>query len=193
MIIGYARVSTKEQNIDTQIELLKQNGCEKTFSDIGISGVKEERPGLTNLLEHIRTGDTVLVYKIDRIFRSLKHLVNLIEKFNEMGVSFKSITEPVFDTTTSGGMFLFQIFGAVAEFERNLIRERTMAGLENARKRKKLLGRPSGIKKETIDKYKYANYLYEKDSIPIDDACKQANISKSTFYRLEKILNTEIH
>ena len=82
MIIGYARVSTKEQNINSQIELLKQNGCEKIFSDIGVSGVKEDRPGLINLLEHIRTGDTILVYKIDRMFRSLKNLVALIEKFN---------------------------------------------------------------------------------------------------------------
>jgi len=190
MIIGYARVSTKEQNIDSQIDLLQKSGCEKIYCDIG-SGVKEDRPGLMNLLEHARRDDVILVYKIDRIFRSLKNLVTLIDKFNDTGVNFKSLSEPMFDTTTSSGKFLFQIFGAVAEFERNLIRERTIIGLNAARKRKKLLGRPKGITRKTEEKYRYANYLYVKENISIDAACKKANISKSTFYRIDKYGNNQ--
>jgi len=133
MIVGYARVSTEEQNLEIQTNLLKDNNAERIFSDVA-SGVREDRNGLIELLKFVRKGDIILVYKIDRIFRSLRNLVNLIEEFNELGVHFRSISEPEFDTTTSNGKFLLQIFGAVAEFERNLISERTKAGLKNARK-----------------------------------------------------------
>lgn len=136
MTVGYARVSTSEQNISTQVELLKENGCEKIFTDIA-SGVREDRSGLNEMLSYLRKDDVIIVYKTDRIFRSLKNMIELIEKFNEKGVLFKSITEPAFDTTSANGKFIIQIFGAVAEFERNLISERTKSGLEGARKRKK--------------------------------------------------------
>lgn len=102
------------------------------------------------LLKYMRKGDTVIVYKNDRMFRSLKNMVELIDKFNEVGVHFKSLSEPEFNTSSANGKFLLQIFAAVAEFERNLISERTKVGLANARKRKKLLGRPHGPKMETV-------------------------------------------
>lgn len=185
MIFGYARISTEEQNLDNQINLLQINACEKIYSDIA-SGVREDRKGLQEMLTYLRVGDTVIVYKIDRIFRSLKNLVNLIDQFNAMEVNFKSLSEPEFDTTSSNGKFLLQIFGAVAEFERNLISERTKIGLAGARKRKKLLGRPKGAKKETLAKYHYAQHLYDTKNIPIDEACKMAKISKTSFYRIDK-------
>jgi resolvase len=188
MIIGYARISTPEQNIKTQIDLLQEQGCEQIYRDVA-SGVREDRQGLKEMLSFLREGDIVIVYKLDRIFRSLKNMIELIEVFNQKKVLFKSITEPAFDTTTANGKFLIQIFGAVAEFERNLIKERTKAGIEGARRRKKLLGRPKGSKKETIEKYQYAMHLYENKNIPIDKACKQAGIAKTTFYRIENEIN----
>lgn len=185
MKIGYARVSTENQNITSQIDLLEREGCERIYKDFA-SGVRDNRPGLNQMLEVLRKGDTVIIYKSDRIFRSLKNMVQLIDKFNEIGVGFKSISEPEFDTTSANGKFIIQIFGAVAEFERNLISERTKFGLVNARKRKKLLGRPKGAKADTIEKYNYAQHLYENKDTPIDKACKLAGISKTTFYRVEK-------
>lgn len=186
MKIGYARVSTENQNITSQIDLLEKEGCERIYKDFA-SGVRDNRPGLNQMLEVLRKGDTVVIYKSDRIFRSLKNMVQLIDKFNEIGVGFKSISEPEFDTTSANGKFIIQIFGAVAEFERNLISERTKFGLDNARKRKKLLGRPKGAKQETIEKYNYAQHLYENKNIPIDKACDLAGLSKTTFYRIDKL------
>ncbi len=190
MKIGYARVSTSDQNIQSQVSLLEQAGCEKIYTDFA-SGVREDRPGLIQMLETLRKGDTVLIYKTDRIFRSLRNMVNLIEKFNELGVSFRSLSEPEFDTTSANGKFILQIFGAVAEFERNLISERTKVGLNNARERKKFLGRPKGIKKETLDKYNYALHLYENKNTPIDKAVLVAGISKTSFYRIDGVLKSD--
>ena len=187
MIFGYARVSTPEQKISTQVELLREFGCEKIFSDVA-SGVREDRKGLNEMLSFLRKGDTVVVYKTDRIFRSLKNMVELIDMFNSKGVEFKSLTEPAFDTTSANGKFLIQIFGAVAEFERNLISERTRAGLEGARRRNKLLGRPKGPSKESLEKYQYALHLYDNKNLSVEKACEQAKISKATFYRIEKQL-----
>lgn len=188
MKIGYARVSTPEQNIQTQIDLLEAEGCDKIYTDVA-SGVREDREGLKEMLSYLREGDVVYVYKTDRIFRSLKNMIDLIEIFNQKKVLFKSLTEPAFDTTTANGNFIIQIFGAVAEFERNLIRERTKAGIEGARRRLKHLGRPKGSKEENIEKYQFALHLYKNKDIPIDKACKQAGISKTTFYRIDKINN----
>ena len=185
MIVGYARVSTQEQFLENQIHLLKEFGCEKVYTDIA-SGVREDRSGLKEMTSYLRPGDMVVVHKIDRIFRSLKNLVNLIDYFIRHQIQFKSLSEPEFDTTSSNGRFLLQIFGAVAEFERSLIGERTRLGLTNARKRKKLLGRPKGAKKETIEKYHYAQHLYDAKSMAIDKACKMARISKTSFYRIDK-------
>lgn len=185
MKIGYARISTSEQSLDMQISLLKEHGCEEIYTDIA-SGVREDRKGLNKMLSFLREGDIVVVYKTDRIFRSLKNMVELIEIFNAKKVSFISLTEPAFDTTTANGKFLIQIFGAVAEFERNLISERTKSGLESARRRNKHLGRPKGVTKETLEKYHFALHLYENKKLSIDKACQQAKISKTSFYRIDK-------
>ena len=187
MIVGYARVSTSDQSLDAQISLLKNAKCEKVYSDIA-SGVRDDRKGLNEMLHYLRKGDTVITYKNDRIFRSLKNMINLIDKLNEIGAHFKSLSEPEFDTTSANGKFLLQIFAAVAEFERNLISERTKVGLDNARRRNKLLGRPKGPKPETLEKYQFVKHLYENKNIAIDKACKQAGISKTTFYRVDKNL-----
>ncbi|GAE63569.1 recombinase family protein [Chryseobacterium indologenes] len=188
MTVGYARISTPGQQLSVQTELLKENGCERIFTDIA-SGVREDREGLNEMLSYLRKGDIILVYKTDRIFRSLKNMIELIEKFNKKGVLFKSLTEPAFDTTSANGKFIIQIFGAVAEFERNLISERTKSGLEGARKRKKLLGRPKGASQGSIEKYQFAKHLYDSKGIPVDKACKQAGISKTTFYRIDREKN----
>ena len=188
MKVGYARVSTAEQNIQTQIDLLEAEGCDKIYTDVA-SGIREDREGLKEMLSYLREGDVVYVYKTDRIFRSLKNMIDLVEIFNQKKVLFKSLTEPAFDTTTANGKFIIQIFGAVAEFERNLIRERTKAGIEGARRRMKHLGRPKGSKRENIEKYEFALHLYKNKDIPIDKACKQAGISNTTFYRIDKMNN----
>ncbi len=187
MKVGYARVSRPGQNLETQITLLQEAGCEKIFTDVA-SGVREDREGLLQMLSYVRKGDLIVIYKNDRIFRSLKNMVDLIEKLGEMEVHFKSLTEPQFDTTSANGKFLLQIFASVAEFERNLISERTKAGLVNARKRKKHLGRPKGPKKETLEKYNYANHLYKSMNVPIIEACNKAGLSKATFYRIDKVI-----
>ncbi|UOY06577.1 recombinase family protein [Muricauda sp. SCSIO 64092] len=187
MTVGYARVSTPEQKLEAQIDLLKSNGCEKIYSDIA-SGTKDDRKGLKEMLKYMRKGDTILTYKNDCVFRSLRNMVELIDRFNGAGVHFKSLSEPEFDTTSANGKFLLQIFAAVAEFERNLISERTKVGLDNARKRNKLLGRPKGAKVETIEKYHYAKHLYENQGVSIDNAGKRAKLGKTSFYRVEKSL-----
>ena len=186
MTVGYARVSTSDQNLQNQIDLLEREGCEKVFTDIA-SGVREDRKGLKELLSFARRDDILIVYKSDRIFRSLKNMIDLIDELNRKGIKFKSLTEPAFDTTSANGKFIIQIFGAVAEFERNLISERTKSGLLSAKLRKKNLGRPKGAKKDSLDKYNYAKHLYDNVDMPIDQACKKAGISKSTFYRIDKI------
>jgi len=127
MQIGYARVSTIEQNVALQIDPLKQAGCERIFRDKA-SGAKTERPGLQEALEFLREGDSLAVWRLDRLGRSLKHLRETVNDLEERGIGFRSSQESI-DTTTSGGRLIFHIFGALVEFERNLIRERTMAGL----------------------------------------------------------------
>src|SRR3954454_17729600 len=133
MLIGYARVSTHEQNLDLQLDALKNNGCTKTFTDT-VSGGAAERPGLAEAFSHLRDGDTLGVWRLDRLGRSLKHLIETITKLHSQGIGFNSTTQRI-DTTTSGGKLTFQVVGALAEFERDLIRERTQGGLAAARSR----------------------------------------------------------
>jgi DNA invertase Pin-like site-specific DNA recombinase len=133
MLIGYARVSTTDQTLDLQKDALKKAGCSKIFTDTA-SGAKAERTGLDEALNYVRSGDTLVVWKLDRLGRSLPHLIETITGLNNRGIGFKSITEAI-DTTTSGGKLIFHIFGALAEFERDIIRERTQAGLNAARSR----------------------------------------------------------
>ena len=142
MLIGYARVSTNEQNLDLQQDALKKAGVSaKNLYTDKITGTKSERPGLTQAISHLRQGDTLVVWRLDRLGRSLKHLIETVTALKQQGIAFKSITENI-DTSTATGQLVFHIFGALAEFERNLITERTMAGLEAARTRGRKGGRP---------------------------------------------------
>ena len=140
MLIGYARVSTDDQHLTLQHDALQQAGCDKVFSDQQ-SGAATERPGLTSLFESLRPGDTLVIWRLDRLGRSLKHLIQLVEQLDQRKVGLKSLQENI-DTTTSGGRLVFNLFGALAEFERTLIRERTQAGVYAARARGRQGGRP---------------------------------------------------
>ena len=140
MLIGYARISTHDQTLALQLDALEKAGCEQIFTD-KVSGTKAERKGLTDALSHLRAGDTLVVWRLDRLGRSLRHLIDTITALNEHGVGFKSLPENI-DITTSGGKLVFHIFGALAEFERNLIRERTQAGLTAARPEGKKVADP---------------------------------------------------
>jgi DNA invertase Pin-like site-specific DNA recombinase len=135
MLIGYARVSTHDQTLNLQKDALEKAGCTKIFADTA-SGAQAERKGLEEALNYVRTGDTLVVWRLDRLGRSLPHLISTMTNLEDRGIGFKSLTENI-DTTTSGGKLIFHIFGALAEFERNLIRERTQAGLTAARARGK--------------------------------------------------------
>ena len=146
MLVGYARVSTLEQNLDNQLDKLKELGCDKIFTD-KVSGAREERVGLKEMLDYVRKGDSIVVYKLDRLARSVKQLISLINSLNEKGVHFKSLSEQI-DTSTSGGKLIFHIFASVAEFERDIIRERTYSGLKAARARGRQGGRPKLLNEE---------------------------------------------
>lgn len=178
MLIGYARVSTIHQNLDMQEQELKKAGCEKIFTDV-ISGAKADRPGLDEVLEFARKGDTVVVWKLDRLGRSIRHLIETVQMLQERKIGFKSVQENI-DTTTSGGKLVFHIFSALAEFERDLIRERTHAGLEAARSRGRNGGRP---KKLTGKKLKLFHDMRKNPEHSIGDICAAVGISKATYYR----------
>jgi DNA invertase Pin-like site-specific DNA recombinase len=180
MLIGYARVSTHEQTLNLQQDALQKAGCNKIFTDTA-SGAKAERKGLEEALTYVRKDDTLAVWRLDRLGRSLPHLISTMTDLEERGIGFKSLTESI-DTTTSGGKLIFHIFGALAEFERNLIRERTQAGLTAARARGKKGGRPKVI---TIQKRSIAKELYDSGH-PIADICKTLKISRATLYRALK-------
>ncbi len=178
MLVGYARVSTSDQTLNLQKDALEHIGCSKIFTDT-ISGSTTERQGLDAALAYVREGDTLVVWRLDRLGRSLKHLIETITTLNNMKIGFKSITENI-DTTTSGGKLIFHIFGALAEFERDIIRERTQAGLTAARSRGRLGGRPKALntKKQSI-----AQALYNDKNNSINEICKTLNISRATLYR----------
>src|ERR687892_994971 len=179
-LIGYARVSTTEQHLHLQQDALSAAGCLKIFTDT-ISGAKAERKGLEEALSYIRGGDTLVVWRLDRLGRSLRDLIATMTMLDERKIGFKSLTENI-DTTTSGGKLIFHIFGALAEFERNLIRERTQAGLTAARERGRKGGRPNVL---TVKQLSIARDLYEK-RYPIADICRTLKISRATLYRALK-------
>src|SRR5947207_557147 len=184
MLIGYARVSTTDQTLNLQKDALEKIGCAKIFTDTA-SGAQTERKGLEEALEYVREGDTLVVWRLDRLGRSLKHLIETITKLNNRKIGFRSITENV-DTTTSGGKLIFHIFGALAEFERDIIKERTKAGLEAARARGRKGGRPKAKTLDTPRKVAIAQHLYHDKTNSIVDICKTLNISKATLYRYIK-------
>ncbi|WP_337173558.1 recombinase family protein [Paludisphaera sp.] len=181
MKIGYARVSTQDQNLDLQRDALKAAGCTRIVEDTA-SGGKRDRSGLERVREQLRKGDVLVVWRMDRLARSLKHLIDLMSELEEQGIGFQSITEAI-DTTTPGGKLVFHIFGALAEFERNLIRERTKAGLEAARAR----GRKGGRKKKLDERKRaLAVQLYRAKEHTIPEICSMVGISKPTLYAYAK-------
>ena len=181
MKIGYARVSTADQNLDLQIDALKKAGCEQIIKD-EISGSLSQRPGLQELNKILRKGDEVIVWRLDRLGRSLKNLIALINEFQEKGVSFHSLCEAI-NTNSSTGKLIFHIFGALSEFERNLILERTKAGIEAARARGRQGGRPKKLDKA---KRKLAIDLYEGKKHSLNQICEALGISKPTLYKYIK-------
>ena len=179
MKIGYARVSTTDQNIELQTDALEEAGCEKIFSDREVSGAKAERPGLDKALDHIRKKDTLVIWKLDWLGRSLSDLLSIVEGLKEKGANFASIQDG-FDTSTASGKMVFSVIGAMAEYERNLIRERTMAGLKAARARGRMGGRPKALDKSQV---KVAIALAKEGELTIKEICEHVGCSRSTYYR----------
>lgn len=177
MNIGYARVSTQDQNLDLQKDALEKAGCEQIIVD-KVSGTVAERPGLKQIKTILRKGDTLVVWRLDRLGRSLKDLIEWMNYLDEQKVGLKSLQE-VIDTSTSTGKLVFHVFGALAEFERNLIRERTKAGLAAARARGKLGGRRKSLNAEDR---KIAVDLYNEKKMPVKKICEMMGISKPTLY-----------
>lgn len=178
MNIGYARVSTEDQHLHLQIDALKKSGCEKIFTD-EMSGAKSERPGLSEALSFVRQGDTLVVWRLDRLGRSLKDLIERVEELKSRQVQFRSLNENI-DTSSSGGKFMFHVFSALAEFERDLIRERTMAGLTAARARGRFGGRPRVMSEAKI---KMAASLMKDPNVSVQEICRNLTVSRTTLYR----------
>ncbi len=181
--IGYARVSTKDQSTEAQIFALKQHGCERIFFDDGISGVSTERSGLNDALTTLKANDTLIVWKLDRLARSLGFLCNLLDDFADRHIGFISLSDGI-NTTTNGGRMICQILGAIAEFERNIIIERTHLGIENARQNGKHLGRP---RKLTDHDIKSAYDMMRDQNMHIKDVAGIFGVSVQTLRRSVKV------
>lgn len=178
MRIGYARVSTPDQSFTLQRDALEQSGCSKVFQEVA-SGAKAARPALIAALEYMRAGDMLVVWRLDRLGRSLGQLIALMQTLQSRQIGFHSLVEMI-DTTTATGQFFFQITGAFAELERNLIRERTRAGLASARQRGRRGGRPKAIDPET---FAMAVQLYQAQTSSVQSLCTRLGIARRTFYR----------
>src|SRR3954469_23074333 len=181
MLIGYARVSTLDQTLALQEDALQAAGCEHIYTDT-VSGSVTTRPGLTQALSHLRVGDTLVVWRLDRLGRSLAHLIETVRELHGQGIGFRSLQEQI-DTTTSGGKLVFHVFGALAEFERDLIRERTHAGLAAARARGRLFGRPKALSPRKVDQLRM---LAKDEGTTVGEICQTLGISRATYYRYSK-------
>ena len=181
MNVGYARVSTHDQNLGLQEDALKMENCEEIFNDVA-SGAKTDRPGLEEALAYLREGDTLVVWKLDRLGRSIQHLIQTVKTLGERKIWFKSLQENI-DTTTSGGKLIFHIFSALAEFERDLIGERTQAGLKAARARGRLGGRPPLLDNRQINRM---IEMYDEQKNTVAEICKIYSISRPSFYNYLK-------
>ena len=180
MLIGYARVSTHEQKLDLQLDALNAAGCVRVFCDT-LSGSRDERPGLLQALAASERGDVLVVWKLDRLGRSLPHLVATVGELQARGVEFRSLQEAI-DTTTPGGRLVFHVFAALAQFERELVRERTKAGLEAARARGRRGGRR--LKLDAAGANMVTTMTHEK--IPVEQICAALHISRATYFRYLK-------
>ncbi|OAI09341.1 resolvase [Methylomonas lenta] len=190
MKIGYARVSTKEQSLSMQVDALKKAGCDQVHEEIA-SGAKTSRPVLEEIMRNLREGDTLIIWKLDRLGRNLAHLIHLTTKLIEKKVGLISLNDPI-DTSTAQGRMVFGIFASLAEFERELIRERTQAGLTSARARGRKGGRPKGMTQAAIEKATIAEALYINGSIPVKKIAEQLGISKTTLYSYLRYRNVDI-
>lgn len=179
-LIGYARVSTEDQTLDLQIDALGASGCSKIYTD-KISGSQSDRPELAKALDYVRKGDTLIVWRLDRLGRSVRHLIEVVNSFEERGIGFRSLQETI-DTTTSTGRLTFHVFAALAQFERDLISERTKAGLEAARRRGRVGGRRSVM---SAEKQKVIRDLYEdpKSELTVQQIADTVGVSRATVYR----------
>jgi DNA invertase Pin-like site-specific DNA recombinase len=180
MLIGYARVSTDDQNLDLQHDALTKAGCEKVFDD-KISGARDDRPGLSDALSHLRAGDCLVVYKLDRLGRTMRSLIDLVAQLQRRGVDFRTLAGATqIDTSTAQGRFFFHVLAALAEMERDLIRERTMAGLAASRAR----GRKGGRKpKLTAGQIATARRLIADPNVTISEVAASLGVNRSTIYR----------
>ena len=178
MLIGYARVSTQDQNTEMQVDALERAGCDRLFVEKA-SGAQRDRPELKAALASACAGDTVIVWKLDRVARSLSQLIATFDELDQRGIGLRSLTEAI-DTTTSGGKLVFHIFGALAEFERSIIRERTMAGLVAARARGRLGGRPKVLSATDID---VARALLRDGTLTVSAVAGRLGVTASTLYR----------
>jgi len=190
MKIGYARVSTQDQNFELQEDSLNKSGCEIVFTEIA-SGAKADRPELDKLIGQLRKGDIVIVYKLDRLGRSLKHLLEIVDLLNRKEVGLQSISDSI-DTTTPQGRLFFNISASFAEFEKDLIRERTKAGLEAARARGRKGGRRRGMSKEAEQKAILAETYYREGKMSVIEISKEVGISKMTLYKYLRHRNVPI-
>ncbi len=186
MLIGYARVSTDDQNFDLQRDALERAGCEQIYTD-QVSGTKARRPGLEQVFSHLRAGDTLVVWRLDRLGRSLRDLIDTVTYLQGQGIGFKSLQESI-DTTTSGGKLVFHIFGALAEFEREIIKERTQAGLQAARARGRTGGRRPALTKKQVQ---HLRQLAADKTNSVEEICKTFRISRMTFYRYVKTVEDQ--
>jgi DNA invertase Pin-like site-specific DNA recombinase len=180
MHVGYARVSTKEQTIDLQVDALTQAGCTNVYTEV-ISGARADRPILAQVLEMLRAGDVLVIWKLDRLGRSLTHLLTIVTDLMTRQVGLKSLNDPL-DTTTPQGRLIFNLFASLAEFEREVIRERTQAGLSAARARGRLGGRPKGLPRKAEATAYAAETLYREGRLSAQDIADKLHISKSTLY-----------
>ncbi len=187
MKIGYARVSTQDQKLELQLDALTSNGCEQVFQEKK-SGKNKERPELENMLGLLRSGDTVVVWKLDRLGRSLRDLIDLVAEFKKRGVDFVSLQDGI-NTATSTGRFTFNIFASLAEFEREIIKERTKAGLVAARARGRAGGRPKGLSPKAMEKARSAKVLLASGKRP-EEIAKILGISRATCYRYIDTIST---
>jgi DNA invertase Pin-like site-specific DNA recombinase len=187
MKIGYARVSTKDQNLDLQIEALEKSGCEKIYQE-KISGATKNRPELDKMIEQFREGDELYVWRLDRLGRSLKNIIDLVLSLSDKGIIIKGLVDGV-DTSTINGRLFLNLMASLAEYERELIRERTNAGLQSARARGRTGGRPKGYTAETISKLLLLRAIYKDPTMRPEDIYKPLGLTRATFYRYAKILD----